>query len=144
MDKIYRIAIASHLRKIVASLGLYYLKELLAKSAAVLPEDSAVKSIVLREIVKNESLTETSLKATQEKIKGIVDKYPVDKRALYQSTILKPILYVFNKQIFVPDETLKAIREQKKILSKPEKELMQTQKAVKEFSSIPSAPTTLG
>lgn len=144
MDKIYRIAIASCLRKIVATLSLYNLKELLTKSVAVLPEDSSVKSIVIKEIIKNDHLTETSLKATQEKLKEIIGKYPVDKRAPYQTTVLEPIQYVFNKEMFVPSKLIKTLTEQKEQLSKSEKDIKQTQKAVKEFSSIPSAPATLG
>jgi hypothetical protein len=139
-----RISIASYIRSIVATLSLYNLKELLAQSVAVLPKDSILKSIIKREILSNESLTNASLRKTQKKIKDIIKSYDPSEREPFQLTILKPIQYVFNSDLFVPTDTLKIINEQKAILSKSEKEFKKSKATIKDVSTIPLGPKVLG
>jgi hypothetical protein len=130
--------IASYLRSIIATLSIYNLKEYLTKSVSVMPENSTIKSIVVKEILNDKNLNEDKLKIIYNKLKDIIKSYNIYDREPFQITILKPIQALFNKQErFDPSTMFKYIRDKKDILIKSEKELKETKDVIKDVSKIP-------
>lgn len=128
--------IACSLRSIVAILSAANLKEYLKRAIAVLPTESSLKPIIVREILDNENLT--GIKETLQKLKEIIKGYEVTNRKPFQLIILDPIR-AFNDKTkhFNPTDMNILINQQKETLQKTEKELSQAQKQIREDKTIP-------
>jgi len=132
------IGIASHLKEIVSFISLPSLKEYLRKAVSVLPEDNKMKPIIKREILENPNIKEKELKATLTKLKAIIKTYSPDNRKPFQVTILQPIQNHFDlSEPFIPEWYNRAIKDQKQILMKKERDLSQAKRQIREDSSIP-------
>ena len=130
--------VASYLRGIVATIGIYNLKGYLTQSVSVLPGDSTLKSIIVKEIIDNKNLTNNSLKATYAKLKETIKSYDVQDRGPFQETILKPIQAFFDTTTFFnPVKMREVIDEKKQVLRKSEKELKESKDVIKDVSKIP-------
>jgi hypothetical protein len=130
-------------KDVVAFVSISNLREYLQKSISVLSDDNTMKPIIIREILDNKTLTEENLKNTLNKLKRIIKRYGVQDRLPFQKTILEPIQNVFDeKRAFNPIGMNAIIRDKKEILSKKEKELVESKKIINEVSTIPF-PTVL-
>jgi hypothetical protein len=133
-----KVSLASHLRDIVAFLSINNLKEYLNKAQGVLSPSSPIKSIITKEILNKDVLKDEDIKATYKKIKEIVKGYNQSYREPFQITILQPFQAYFDKNVsFNPVKLLSEIKTQKDIMRKPEQELSETKKTIKDVSEIP-------
>jgi hypothetical protein len=131
-----RTSIASVLRSIVATLSVNNLKEYLNKAQGVLPSDSSLKSIIVKEILDKPNLTGVDIRATYQKLKTIIKSYK--DREPFQLIVLGPLQGFFNKtDPFNPKKMLDTIRIYKDVLKTPEVELMQSKNLIKDVEKIP-------
>lgn len=129
--------IAYSLRSIVAIISAANLKEYLKDSIAVLPAESSLKPIIVKEIL-NKNFQAVSLKDTLQKLKTIIKSYAPSNREPFQKIILEPIQSFFNlTEPFNPKAMHDMINQQKAILQKTEKELSEAQKQIREDKTIP-------
>jgi hypothetical protein len=141
---VMRVSLASHLRDVVALLSVSNLKEYLNKAQGVLPSSSHLKSIIVREILDKSNLKPEDIKATYKKLKEIVKGYAPSNREPFQLTILEPLQAFFNQAThFDPRPMNQTIRDFKDVMRKPEQELSESKKNVKELSKIQVGPKVL-
>ena len=129
--------ITEHLREVIAFLSINNLREYLEKAQGVLPPDSQLKSIIVKEIIDKKNLTDKDIKATYTKLKGIIKGYDASKRRPFQITILGPMQAFFSTGHFNTVGFINTIKEQKKNLMESEKELSEPKKTIKDVSTIP-------
>jgi hypothetical protein len=133
-----KVSLASYLRDVVALLSINNLKEYLNKAQGVLPSGSHLKSVIIREILDKANLKSGDIKNTYQKLKEIVKGYEPSNRKPFQLTILQPLQAFFNQvDRFDPSDMNKAIREYKDVMRKPEQELSESKKLVRDVSEIP-------
>ena len=129
--------ISYNLRSLIAILSIGNLKEYLKKTVSILPPESSLKPIIVREILDNKNLRAPDLKTTLQKLKEIIKGYAQSNREPFQKTILEPIQAFNSPTPFDPVNMLRMNEKQKEILQKSEKELSQAQKQIQEDKTIP-------